>query len=98
MQVFLDLDSDSPYFIEDIGQTSCQNGTKIINAEDCKTACIELKRNIGKMKNGKECYIAGNGKCRQAGRRGKKSSLVCITRGNPDILQCSSAMSRNNKF
>ena len=94
MQVFLDLDSDSPYFIEDIGQPSCQNGTKIINAEDCKTACIELKRNIGKMKTGKECYIAGNGKCRQAGRRGKKSSLVCITRGNPDILQCSSAMSR----
>ena len=92
----LDLDSDSPYFIEDIGQTSCQNGTKIINAEGCKTACIELERNIGKMKTGNECYIAGNGRCRQAGRRGKKSSLVCVTRGNPDILQCSSAMSHNN--
>ena len=92
MQVFLDLDSDSSYFIEDIGQPSCQNGTKIINAEDCKTACIELERNIGKMKTGNECYIAGNGRCRQAGRRGKKSSLVCITRGNPDILQCSNSM------
>ena len=91
---FLDLDSDSPYFIEDIGQTSCQNGTKIIHAEDCKTACLELERKIGKMKTGKECYIAGNGKCRQAGRRGKKSSLVCIKRGNPDILQCSSTMSQ----
>ena len=93
---FFYLDLDSPYFIEDIGQTSCQNGTKIMNAEKCKTACIELERNIGKMKSGRECYIAGNGKCRQAGRIGKKSSLVCRTRGNPDILQCSSAMSHNN--
>ena len=92
MQVFLDIGLDSPYFIEDIGQTSCQNGTKIIHAEDCKTACFELERKIGKMKTGKECYIAGNGKCRQAGRRGKKSSLVCITRGNPDMLQCSIAI------
>ena len=96
MQVFLDLDSDSPYFIEDIGQTSCQNGTKIMNAEKCKTACIELERNIGKMKSGRECYIAGNGKCRQAGRKGKKSSLVCKTRGNPDIFLCNSAISHNS--
>ena len=90
--MFFYLDLDSPYFIEDIGQTSCQNGTKIMNAEKCKTACIELERNIGKMKSGRECYIAGNGKCRQAGRKGKKSSLVCKTRGNPDIFLCNSAI------
>ena len=89
--LFLDL--ESPYLIEDIGQSSCRNGTKIINAEGCRTACIELDRNRGKMKSGKECYIAGNGKCRQAGTRGRKSSLVCITRGNPDILPCNSAIS-----
>ena len=53
-----------------------------MNAQDCKTACDTLGKNIGRMKNGKECYIAGNGDCRQAGRRGKKSSLVCMERGN----------------
>ena len=80
------LDLDSQYFIEDVGQKSCQNGTKIMNAQDCTTACNTLTTKIGRMKDGKPCYIAGNGNCRQAGRGGKKSSLVCMQKGNSSIL------------
>ena len=80
------LDLDTQYFIEDVGQKSCQNGTKIMNAQGCTTACNTLTTNIGRMKDGKPCYIAGNGNCRQAGRGGKKSSLVCMQKGNLGIL------------
>ena len=80
------LDLDTEYFIEDVGQKSCQNGTKIMNAQDCTTACNTLTTKIGRMKDGKPCYIAGNGNCRQAGRGGKKSSLVCMQKGNLGIL------------
>ena len=57
-----------------------------MNAQDCTTACNTLTTNIGRMKDGKPCYIAGNGNCRQTGRGGKKSSLVCMQKGNLGIL------------
>lgn len=82
----LTSDSDTQYFIEDVGQNSCQNGTKIMNAQDCTSACNTLEKNTGKMKDGKACFIAGNGNCRQTGRRGKKSSLVCMQRGNISMI------------
>ena len=56
----------------------------------CRTACNELDRKIGNIKNmkdGNECYIAGNGKCRQNGKRGKNTLLVCMKKGNRNILQ-----------
>ena len=75
-------DSDKQYFIEDVGQNSCQNGTKVMNAQDCTSACNTLEKNMGKMKDGKACYIAGNGKCRQDGRHGARARLVCMNKGN----------------
>ena len=49
---------------------------------ECRAACNELDRGTGAMKTGKACYIAQNGKCRQDGRQGSRTSLVCISRGN----------------
>ena len=53
-----------------------------MTADECKAACEYIGiTKLGRRKNGKECYIAGNGKCRQEPRRGSKTLLVC-KRGN----------------
>ena len=49
---------------------------------ECETACKWLKKDVGRLIDGKACYIAGNGKCRQDGRPGRKTSLVCSRGGN----------------
>ena len=37
---------------------------------------------IGTLKDGKTCYVGGNGKCKQTGQPGTKASLVCNKNGN----------------
>ena len=75
-----------PYTIEAQGESSCQKGTVIMTASQCKTACNQLEKEVGLLRTGKVCYIAGNGKCRQDGRKGSKTSLVCYTGGKMDTL------------
>ena len=74
------------YFIEESGELSCREGSKILTINECTTACRELGKGTGLLKNGKACYISGNGKkCRQDGRRTSKTSLVCVRKGNMNI-------------
>ena len=81
---------ETQYFVGDGDNRACQGGYKIMTSQYCRTACNELERKIGNIKNmkdGNECYIAGNGKCRQNGRRGKDTLLLCMKKGNWIILQ-----------
>ena len=49
----------------------------------CRDACdfLEIPRR-GTFKEGRNCYKALNGKCRQDGRQGKKVFLICKSAGN----------------
>ena len=47
---------------------SCENGSMIIDKQECENACTELNIDSGAMQNGKPCYQAKNGKCRQDGK------------------------------
>ena len=51
-----------------------------MNMDECKTACDELGIGIGRLKNNKACYVAGNNKCTQTGRPGAKASMICKTK------------------
>ena len=57
-----------------------------MTAQECRVACEMLKKKVGIVKNGRVCYVAGNGRCRQDGRKGKNTLLVCIANGNTQIL------------
>ena len=71
-----------PYYIESPGEVACKTGAKILTVQECRIACQELEKSVGALKTGKICYIAKNGKCRQDGRQGSKTSLVCAKEGN----------------
>ena len=83
------------YFVEKKGESSCETGSKIMTTRECELACKWLEKVIGSLKNGKACYIAGNGKCRQDGRQGRKTSLVC-TRGVYTTTAAPSTMKRTS--
>ena len=66
------------------GGSSCPDGSKEITSKlTCDNACAVLlgKSVQGAQKNGKECYKAGNGKCRQDGRQGNNAFLLCMKQG-----------------
>ena len=64
--------------LEAKGLVSCSLGSKITNSKDCADACSKLGVGpLATLKDGKACYKAGNGKCRQDGRRGSGASLIC---------------------
>ena len=69
-------------FIQHKGEKSCSSGTTITNSTECIAACTELGVVLGKgvglgLRDGKECYKAGNGKCRQNAHHGVRASLIC---------------------
>ena len=53
----------------------------VTNKEECKTACDKLGIPIEKLKDGRLCYVAGNGQCKQTGMAGIKASRICKTKG-----------------
>ena len=68
-----------PYFVGERGG-SCEDGSMIMDRNECKNACDMLEMITGTLKNNKACYRAGNGKCRQDGRfngPNTKISLIC---------------------
>ena len=65
------------YHIETRGRRSCLSGEMIHEKMECTFACLKLGLPLAKMTDGKPCYQAGNGKCRQDGRNGSGASLVC---------------------
>ena len=62
----------------------CTGGSKIRDAEDCKSACNELDITLSSstFKDGKPCYKGGNGQCSQNGRNGQLAIFVCTYEGN----------------
>ena len=73
----LDTDSEGDYIVEKKGANSCKQGSTILDTSECEIACDQLSLRIGTLRDGKPCYIAGNGKCRQDARLGRKASLIC---------------------
>ena len=65
------------YIVEVKGANSCAQGSIILDTSECEIACDQLTLNRGTLRDGKPCYIAGNGKCRQDARLGRKASLIC---------------------
>ena len=56
----------------------------IMNADECKDACEELKIpvSVGRLKNNAICFKAGNKKCRQQNAKGgAKTSRICKKEG-----------------
>ena len=64
--------------LEAKGKESCSLGSKITSRIECEKACSKLYVGpLATLKDGKACYKAANGKCRQDGRRGSGASLIC---------------------
>ena len=74
--------SEVSYAFEKKGEKSCSSGSIIISTSECEIACAQLQLKMGVVRDGKPCYKAGNGKCRQDGRAGKEASLICTSEGN----------------
>ena len=74
--------SELSYAFEKKGEKSCTSGSIIVSKSECQIACAQLQLKIVGGRDGKSCYKAGNGKCRQDGRDGRKASLICKNEGN----------------
>ena len=73
---------DITYVQGNKGSATCHVGSAIISAEECKGACDVLNKKLGGVvSEGKPCYIAGTGRCKQDGRQNRNSRLVCKTFG-----------------
>ena len=76
-------DHPESYFLEHRGLKTCSNGSMIMDKTECATACHELGTTpTNNLRNGKPCYRAGNGKCRQNGAHGSGASLICKNTGD----------------
>ena len=53
----------------------------IRDRDECKAACDALGIPIDKLVNGRICFKAGNGKCRQQNTAGAKTSRICKNEG-----------------
>ena len=83
-QFFLSLDTSSggDYIVEVRGFNTCKQGTTILGTSECEIACDKLNLKRGDLRDGTPCYMAGNGKCRQNAKQGRKASLICKIAGN----------------
>ena len=59
-------------------------GSEVLDKIECKEACNTLGIPISgyKFKDGKPCYKAPNGKCKQNGGFNQRSSVICKKEGN----------------
>ena len=80
--ILLVTPSELSYAFEKKGEKSCTSGSIIISKSECRIACAQLQLKMVAGRDGKSCYKAGNGKCRQDGRDGRKASLICKNEGN----------------
>ena len=74
--------SEDTYFLGAKGFKSCTNGSAITNKTECVAACNYLKLPLKSMTDGKNCFRAGNGDCKQSGSHGSTAKLVCKKQGN----------------
>ena len=81
-------DSFELYFVEQRGERACSAGSMITDKTECEAACDAVgAQSPRNLKDGKPCYKAGNGKCRQNGAYGGGASLICKNRGNQLFAQ-----------
>ena len=77
------VDNFEAYFVQRRGLKTCSNASLIMDKTECASACNELGATLtNNLQNGKPCYRAGNGKCRQNGGHGLGASLICKSKGN----------------
>ena len=70
------------FILREQGRKQCLIGSKVLDTNECKEACAKLGIQLSNsFKNGRPCFKAGNGKCKQSASIGAKASLVCKTIG-----------------
>ena len=66
------------FYLQGQGIKQCADGSEVRDTNECKEACRGLGIRLSNMfKNGKTCFKAGNGACRQSATIGAKASLIC---------------------
>ena len=66
------------FILREQGKKQCLVGSKVLDTKECQEACAKLGIQLSNsFKNGRPCFKAGNGKCRQSASIGAKASLVC---------------------
>ena len=78
------ISESSRYQVGEKGFKDCvdQGMLNIMNADECKEACEELKIPRGRLKDNAICFKAGNQKCRQQDAKGgAKTSRICKKEG-----------------
>ena len=70
------------FYLRDQGIKRCPAGSEVSDTNECKEACTNLGIRLSHaFKDGKPCFRAGNGLCKQSGNVGSKASLVCKQSG-----------------
>ena len=75
--LFLLVTTSVEGYVFELGAKSCKYGAEVMNKDECKMACDELKLVKGVLMNNSPCYKSGKARCRQDGRHGSKASLIC---------------------
>merc|ERR1711936_385695 len=71
------IQAEDTYFLGEKGFKACTNGSLITNKTECVAACTYLKLPLKSMTDGKNCFRAGNGDCKQSASHGSTAKLVC---------------------
>ena len=70
------------FYLREKGLKRCPAGSEVMDQDECKEACTSLGIRLSNtFKNGKRCFKAGNGVCKQGGSIGSKALLVCKESG-----------------
>ena len=70
------------FYLREKGLKRCPAGSEVMDQDECKEACTSLGIRLSNtFKNGKPCFKAGNGVCKQGGSIGSKALLVCKESG-----------------
>ena len=78
----MDYFSGVSFYLREKGIKRCPAGSEVMDQDECKEACISLGIRLSNtFKNGKPCFKAGNGVCKQSGSIGSKALLVCKESG-----------------
>ena len=87
----MDYFSGVSFYLREKGIKRCPAGSEVMDQDECKEACTSLGIRLSNtFKNGKPCFKAGNGVCKQSGSIGSKALLVCKEAGKSFLSSTSS--------
>ena len=67
------------FYLRDPGIKRCPSGSEVKDKDECKEACTSLGIRLSNtFKDGKPCFKAGNGVCKQSGSVGSKE-VSCLS-------------------